>query len=278
MFQRTGIGTPEFASTSWDKQLILLAVTDIYKAFCFGDEGATQFCTPEERYQILSEDERVCSFLACAKFIRGADPVTREPIFGEPVLTVIHAPAVALAGKSISGEEVWPGVDSLSPIGWRCPNGALYLFAGSVAASSREFSERETMQCTCSTFLESVVLGFEDLSSYSLGWKTYEGQISPHSHPFVTTDLSAIPDTILLQFFGAQRPAEFSGNMSGVYIPKLFLLPARSGLVASQLYDPTLGASGFVNAILEQASGATFPRGLHLSAMDVSVSTPASFS
>jgi hypothetical protein len=70
--------------------------------------------------------QRVCSFLACATFItRGADPVTREPIFGKPVLTVIHAPAVALAGKSISGEEVWPSVDSLSPIGWRCPKGML---------------------------------------------------------------------------------------------------------------------------------------------------------
>jgi hypothetical protein len=257
VFQRTGIGAPEFASASWDTPSILSAVADVYKAFCFGDEGATQFRTPEERYQFLSEDGRVCSFLACAKFIRGADPVTREPIFGEPVLTVIHAPDVALAGKSISGEEVWPGVDSLSPIGWRCPNGPLYPFAGSVAASSREFSERETMQCTRSTYLESVVLGFEDLSSYSLGWTTYEGQISPRSRPFVTTDLSAIPDTILAQFFGAQRPTEFSGNMSGVYIPKLFPLPARSGLAASQLYDPTLGASGFVNAILEQASGAS---------------------
>jgi hypothetical protein len=45
--------------------------------------------------------------------------------------------------------------------------------------------------------------------------------------------------------------------MSGVYMPKLFPLPARSGLVASQLYDPTLGTCGFVNAILEQASGAS---------------------
>ncbi len=116
VFQRTGIGAPEFASASWDTPLILSDVADVYKAFCFGDEGATQFRTPEERYQFLSEDERVCSFLACAKFIRGADPVTREPIFGEPVLTVIHAPAVALAGKSISGEEVWPGVDSSSPL------------------------------------------------------------------------------------------------------------------------------------------------------------------
>jgi hypothetical protein len=179
VFQRTGIGAPEFASASWDTPSILSAVADVYKAFCFGDEGATQFCTLEERYQFLSKDGCVCSFLACAKFIIGADPVTREPIFGEPVLTMIHAQAVALAGKSISGEEVWPGVDSFSPIGWQCPNGPLYPFAGSVAASSRELSERETMQCTRSTYLESVVLGFEDLSSYSLGWKTYEGQISP---------------------------------------------------------------------------------------------------
>jgi hypothetical protein len=129
VFQCTGIGAPEFASASWDMPSILSAVADVYKAFCFGDEGATQFRTPEECYQFLFKDGRVCSFLACAKFIRGADPVTREAIFGEHVLTVIHAPAVALAGKSISGEEVWPGVDSLSPIGWQCPNGPLYPFA-----------------------------------------------------------------------------------------------------------------------------------------------------
>jgi hypothetical protein len=104
--------------------------------------------------------------LACATFIRGADPVTRESIFVKPILTVIHAPAVALAGKSISGEEVWPGVDSLSPIGWQCLKGPLYLFAGSVAASSCKFSKQETMQCTHSTFLESVVIGFEDISTF----------------------------------------------------------------------------------------------------------------
>jgi hypothetical protein len=40
------------------------------------------------------------------------------PFFGEPVLTVIHAPVVTIAGQSISGEEVWPGVNFLSPIGW----------------------------------------------------------------------------------------------------------------------------------------------------------------
>ncbi len=48
-------------------------------------------------------------------------------------------------------------------------------------------------------------------------------------------------------------------------------LPARSRLAASQLYDPTLGASEFVNAVLEQALG-TPPPGLHMLAMDVSLS------
>jgi hypothetical protein len=34
VFQHTGIGTPEFALASWDMLLILLDVTDVYKAFC----------------------------------------------------------------------------------------------------------------------------------------------------------------------------------------------------------------------------------------------------
>jgi hypothetical protein len=42
----------------------------------------------------------------------------RVPIFGEPVLTVIHALAVALAGKSISGVEVWPSVNFLALPYW----------------------------------------------------------------------------------------------------------------------------------------------------------------
>jgi hypothetical protein len=40
-----------------------------------------------------------------------------------------------------------------------------------------------------------------------------------------------------------------------VYIPKLFPLPAKGGLAASQLYDPTLGAPEFVNAVLEHVTG-----------------------
>jgi hypothetical protein len=76
----------------------------------FSDDEASQVCTPEEWYHFLSDDEHVCSFLACVKIIHGIDPVTREPTFGEPVLTVIHTPAVTLAGKSISGEEAWPDV------------------------------------------------------------------------------------------------------------------------------------------------------------------------
>jgi hypothetical protein len=183
--------------------------------------------------------------------------VTHEPIVGDPVLTMIHAPAVALAGKSILGEEVWPGVEALSPIGWQCPDGPLYPSAGSVAASSCEFSKKEIMQCTRSKLLESVVLSIDNLSSFSFGWMMYAGQISPSSHLFVTMDLLTIPDDIAAQFFGAQHPESLSGTMSGVYIPKMFPLPAKSGLAASQLYDPKNGTSGFVNAVLEQASGAS---------------------
>jgi hypothetical protein len=115
VFQRTDVGTPEFDSSSWSTASILLDVSAVYTAFCFSDGEASQFPTPEECYHFLSDDECVCSFLACAKLIRGAEPVMREPIFGEPVLTVIHAPAVALAGKSILGEEVWLNVPS-SPL------------------------------------------------------------------------------------------------------------------------------------------------------------------
>jgi hypothetical protein len=141
--------------------------TDLYKAFCFSDNEASQFHTPKEHHCFLSKDECVCSFLACATFIRGADPVTSEPIFGKPVLTVIHAPAVALAGKGILGEELWPNVPFLSPIGWRWPDGLLYLFAGSIAVASHEFSSSTTMQCTHSTFLESVVIHFEAIPTFS---------------------------------------------------------------------------------------------------------------
>jgi hypothetical protein len=177
---------------------------------------------------------------------------------------VIHALAVALAGKSISGEDVWPGINFLSPIGWQCPDGPLYPFAGSIAVLSREFSSSTTMQCTRSKLLENVVLGFEDLSTFSLGWMVYDGQISPTSCPFVTSDVAAIPVLIPVWFIGAQRPVELSSTQHDIFIPKLFPLLARSGLAASQLYDPALGALEFVNAVLEQAS--------HMFAMDVGLS------
>jgi hypothetical protein len=41
----------------------------------------------------------------------------------------------------------------------------------------------------------------------------------------------------------------------GVYIPKLSPLLMKSGLAASQLYDPMLGAAEFVNAVLEHTMG-----------------------
>jgi hypothetical protein len=69
VFQRTGIGAPEFDSSSWNTPSILSDVADLYKSFCFRDDEATIFCTPEERYRFLSDDERVCSCLACVKFI-----------------------------------------------------------------------------------------------------------------------------------------------------------------------------------------------------------------
>jgi hypothetical protein len=163
---------------------------------------------------------------------------------------MIHAPDVTLAGKSISREQVLPDVPFLSPIGWQWPDGPLYLFAGSIAASSREFSSSTTMQCTHSNFLESVVLGFEDLSIFSLGWMVYDGQISLSSCPFVTSDLVAILDSISAQFF-----CELSSTQHGICIPKLFPLLARSGLADCQLYDPALGALDFVNEVLEQALG-----------------------
>jgi hypothetical protein len=111
------------------------------------------------------------------------------------------------------------------------------------------------MQCTCSAFLESVVLSLEDLSTFSLGWTIYNGQISPSSHPFDTIDIMAIHGSVVDQFFGGEHPPSLHGTQYGVYIPKMFHLPAKSGVTTSQLYNLTLGAAAFVNAVLEQATG-----------------------
>jgi hypothetical protein len=96
---------------------------------------------------------------------------------------------------------------SLSPIGWQCPDGPLYPFAGSIAVLSREFSLSTTMQCTRSKLLENVVLGFEDLSTFSLGCTVYDGQIFPTSCPLVTSDVAAILDSISMWFIGTQGTA-----------------------------------------------------------------------
>jgi hypothetical protein len=52
--------------SSWSTTSILLDVAAVDTAFCFSDDEASQFCTPEECYCFLSDDEHVCSFLACA--------------------------------------------------------------------------------------------------------------------------------------------------------------------------------------------------------------------
>ncbi len=197
----------------------------------------------------------MASFLACVKFVHDADPVTSAPILSAPVLTVIHAPAVALAGQSISGEEAWPDAPSFSPLILSVPEGSLYPFAGSVAAASCDFAM--LMQCCHSDFFDSVVLGLEHLSTFLLGWTIYTGQISPSSCPFSTLDIAAIPAPLVDRFYGGVCPASLGGNQHGVYIPKLSPLLAKSGLVASQLYDLTLAMAEFVNVILEQATGAS---------------------
>jgi hypothetical protein len=43
VFHRTGFGAPDLASATWDTLSTLSEVTDVYKAFCFGDERATWF-------------------------------------------------------------------------------------------------------------------------------------------------------------------------------------------------------------------------------------------
>jgi hypothetical protein len=170
--------------------IVFVGCSRSLQGICFGDDEASQFRTLEERYHFLSDDKCVCSFLACAKFIHGVDTLPREPLFvGEPVLTAIHALAVALAGKSVSGEAAWPDVPFLSPIGWQKPTGLIDPFIGSTVHC---LNSSTTMQCTRSPFLESIVLGFEDLSTFALGWMTYDWQISPSSHPFVTDDFGGV--------------------------------------------------------------------------------------
>ncbi len=171
-------------------------VADLYKSFCFWDDEAMIFHNPEECYHFLSDDERICSFWLALSSFKQLIQSQMCPSLA-PVLTVIHAPAVALSGQSISGEEAWLDAPSFSPLKLRVPDGLLYLFAGSIAASSCIFLLSMTVQCTHSVFLESIVLGLEDLSTFSLGWTIYDGQISPISHPFATTNVAAIHGSVV---------------------------------------------------------------------------------
>jgi hypothetical protein len=185
-------------------------------------------------------------------------------------LTVIHTPAVALAGKTISGEEVWPSINFLSPIGWPCPDGPLYPFAGSIAASSHEFSSSTTMQCTLSRLHESVVLGYEDLSTFSLSWMVYDGQISPTNHPFVTSNVVAILDSISTRFIGAQcRWNSVAPNMAFLFLS--YFATSKKQTSCQSALQPS--PRSFRICVCSAGAGVgCFPQGLHMLATDVCLS------
>ena len=109
------------------------------------------------------------------------------------------------------------GCPSLSPLKLRVPDGPLYFLAGSIGeTSSRIFSSSLTMQCTRSAYLESIVLGLEDLSTFSLGWTNLDGR-PLSSRPFATTAVAAIPDSVVNQFFGGERHFLCMVPSTGVY-------------------------------------------------------------
>jgi hypothetical protein len=108
-----------------------LDVADLYKSFCFWDDEAMIFHNPEECYHFLSDDERICSFwLALSSF--------KQLIQSQMCPSL--APVLCPGSCSIWTEHFWRGgrldTPSFSPLKLRVPDGLLYLFAGSIAASS----------------------------------------------------------------------------------------------------------------------------------------------
>jgi hypothetical protein len=254
VFHRVGIGAPSLRSDEWSTSAILTAASATYGAFCFSAAKVPR--SAEDRYLAVATSSFVQSALICAKFVHGYDAESGQTQYGDPVLTIVHAIAATPDGSSIQAEEVWPDAPLLSPLDWRVPGGPLFPFVGSVAPSCRDFASDSSMRPTRASSLSHMVLAMDGLSAFDVGWSTYSDPVPAAVQSVVLDSLDDLPNDMSARFFGEQRPPALPPGDKAVLVPKFFPLPARSGIPASQLWDPSLGASRFQQSLLEQARGA----------------------
>ncbi len=126
------------------------------------------------------------------------------------------------------------------------------------------------MQCTLSRLHESVVLGYEDLSTFSLSWMVYDGQISPTNHPFVTSNVVAILDSISTRFIGAQcRWNSVAPNMAFLFLS--YFATSKKQTSCQSALQPS--PRSFRICVCSAGAGVgCFPQGLHMLATDVCLS------
>jgi hypothetical protein len=141
----------------------------LQRDFCYSNAADNSVRSPEARYRWTAEHgDRIAGFLACVKVFQGVDDA-QNPVFGDPIITVLQAPVVTMDGKPVVGESVWPNQLPLAPDKYPVPRDEFYPWAASVAPAWRVFSDRH-LRRSRSDYLSEVVYDLDGLNSFAYGW------------------------------------------------------------------------------------------------------------
>ena len=117
--------------------------------YCFKNPASPVLMSAVERFKQMSLNPPY-AMLACIQLV--TDVENGEPIYGDPFLTVLGAPASSPPGEITTPTEIWPGLSELQPIGYELDDDPI-----SIVGASMQHITRSHFKSKVSTTLESFL-------------------------------------------------------------------------------------------------------------------------
>jgi hypothetical protein len=255
LFLRPALGHSTFSQDNWEAGEVLEKFEALQRDFCYSNAADNSVRSPEARYRWTAEHgNRIAGFLACVKVFQGVDNA-QNPVFGDPIITVLQAPVVTMDGKPVVGESVWPNQLPLAPDKYPVPRDEFYPWAASVAPAWRVFSDRH-LRRSRSDYLSEVVYDLDGLDSFGYGWHVTNRRGTTEQSGLLVDSLQGISPMVGEKYMGLNEPpASLSTGQRVQYVPKMLPLPDLHGIPASELFHPALGGEQLAGAIQELALG-----------------------
>lgn len=251
----TGRGLAARAAARLSAASIRQAFLHNVTALVFADEAAGTLRTQSERLSQF-HDFPVAAMLVCARFMTGVDE-HGTAIWGEPALTVINAPSVPPKAAVTSSADMWPGVTALAPSKLRPPPAdvPLFLLSATIAEAPRQYQTASKLPTSFSSFQDDLILTIDADRLLDFGWVVTS---APASQATRSCYLTQPPSPTTMPYLGpGQPPSQFTTNQLIMLCPRGLPLPFGHGIPTGQLYSPTLGSRGFLEALRSDAHHAS---------------------